>query len=113
MITPELQAMIGRQVHYPAREAFGHASIRYFALAMHDDNPLYVDEAYAQAAGHDGVIAPPTLVCTTSPSFAVFLRSALLALPTKTNVACCSARLTPKTIPWRYATHAAQGWAHP
>jgi acyl dehydratase len=43
----------------------GHASIRYFALAMHDDNPLYVDEAYAQAAGHAGVIAPPTLVCET------------------------------------------------
>ena len=49
LLTPELQALIGRQVHYPAREALGHASIRYFALAMHDDNPLYVDEAYAQA----------------------------------------------------------------
>ena len=51
LLNPELQALIGRQVHYPAREALGHASIRYFALAMHDDNPLYVDEAYAQAAG--------------------------------------------------------------
>ena len=65
LLTPELQAMIGRQVHYPAREAFGHASIRYFALAMHDDNPLYVDEEYAKAAGYPGVIAPPTLVCET------------------------------------------------
>ena len=65
LLTPELQAMIGRQVHYPAREAFGHASIRYFALAMHDDNPLYVDEEYAKAAGYPGIIAPPTLVCET------------------------------------------------
>lgn len=65
LLTPELQAMIGRQVHYPAREAFGHVSIRYFALAMHDDNPLYIDEEYAKAAGYPGVIAPPTFVCET------------------------------------------------
>ena len=65
LLTPELQALVGRQVHYPAREALGHASIRYFALAMQDDNPLYLDEAYAQEAGHAGVIAPPTLVCET------------------------------------------------
>lgn len=65
LLTPELKTWIGREVHYPAREAFGHASIRYFALAMGDDNPLYVDDAYARAAGYPSVIAPPTLVCET------------------------------------------------
>ncbi len=65
LLTPELKAWIGRQVHYPAREELGRASIRYFALALQDDNPLYLDDAYAQAAGHAGVIAPPTLVCET------------------------------------------------
>jgi acyl dehydratase len=65
LLTHQLKALIGQKVHYPAREPLGQASIRYFALATHDDNPLYLDNTYAQAAGHAGVIAPPTLVCET------------------------------------------------
>ena len=65
MLTDELKACIGREAHYPAREELGRASIRYFALAMGDDNPLYVDDAYAQEAGHASLIAPPTLICET------------------------------------------------
>ena len=65
LLTHQLKALIGQKVHYPAREPLGQASIRYFALATHDDNPLYLDDTYAQAAGHAGVIAPPTLVCDT------------------------------------------------
>jgi acyl dehydratase len=44
----------------------GHASLRYFALAVGDENPLYVDEAYAREAGYLSVIAPPTFVCETN-----------------------------------------------
>jgi acyl dehydratase len=65
LLTDELRAWIGREAHYPAREELGRASIRYFALAMGDDNPLYVDDAYARAAGYPSVIAPPTLICET------------------------------------------------
>ena len=65
LLTDELKAWIGREAHYPAREELGRASIRYFALAMGDDNPLYVDEAYAREAGYPSVIAPPTLICET------------------------------------------------
>jgi acyl dehydratase len=65
LLTDELRALIGREVHYPAREEFSRASIRYFALAMGDDNPLYVDDDYARAAGYASVIAPPTLICET------------------------------------------------
>ena len=65
LLTDELKAWIGREAHYPAREELGRASIRYFALAMGDDNPLYVDDEYAMAAGHPSVIAPPTLVVET------------------------------------------------
>ena len=65
LLTDELKAMIGREVHYPAREELGHASIRYFALAMGDSNPLYVDDAYAHEAGYATVVAPPTLICET------------------------------------------------
>ena len=63
LLTEELKSWIGREAHYPAREELGRASIRYFALALDDDNPLYVDDAYARAAGYPSVIAPPTLVC--------------------------------------------------
>ncbi|MGB7542451.1 MAG: MaoC family dehydratase N-terminal domain-containing protein [Burkholderiales bacterium] len=65
LLTDELKAWIGREAHYPAREELGRASIRYFALAMGDDNPLYVDEDYAMEAGYPSVIAPPTLICET------------------------------------------------
>lgn len=63
LLTDELKAWIGCEVQYPAREALGHASIRYFALSLGDENPLYLDEAYAHEAGYPSVIAPPTLVC--------------------------------------------------
>ena len=65
LLTDELKAFIGREAHYPAREEFGRASIRYFALALGDDNPLYVDDDYAKKAGYPSVIAPPTLICET------------------------------------------------
>ena len=65
LLTEELKSWIGREAHYPAREELGHASIRYFALALGDDNPLYLDDAYAREAGYPSVIAPPTLVCET------------------------------------------------
>jgi acyl dehydratase len=65
LLTEELKSWIGREAHYPAHEELGRASIRYFALALGDDNPLYVDDAYARQAGYPSVIAPPTLVCET------------------------------------------------
>jgi acyl dehydratase len=65
LLTDELRSWIGRTASYPAREELGRASIRYFALALGDENPLYTDDAYAQAAGYRTVIAPPTLVCET------------------------------------------------
>jgi len=63
LLTDELKSWIGREVHYPAREELGRASIRYFALALADDNPLYIDDAYARAAGYPSIVAPPTLIC--------------------------------------------------
>jgi acyl dehydratase len=66
LLTEELKSWIGREAHYPAREELGRASIRYFALALDDDNPLYVDDAYATKAGYPSVIAPPTLICETN-----------------------------------------------
>ncbi|MSQ64545.1 MAG: hypothetical protein EXR33_12060, partial [Betaproteobacteria bacterium] len=65
LLTDELRVWIGREVHYPAHEELGRASIRYFALAMGDANLLYVDDAYAKEAGYPSVISPPTLVCET------------------------------------------------
>jgi acyl dehydratase len=65
LLTDELKSWIGREAHYPAREELGRASIRYFALALGDPNPLYVDDDYAKEAGYPSVIAPPTLICET------------------------------------------------
>ena len=56
LLTEEIKSWIGREAHYPAREELGRASIRYFALALGDDNPLHVS----------GEVAPPTLICETN-----------------------------------------------
>lgn len=62
LLTDELKSWIGREVHYPAREPLGRASIRYFALALGDENPVYYDQSAAVQAGYPDVVAPPTFV---------------------------------------------------
>jgi acyl dehydratase len=66
LLTDEVRSWIGREAVYHAPEELGRAAIRYFATAIGDDNPLYVDDEYARANGYDGVVAPPTLVCETN-----------------------------------------------
>ena len=71
--------MSGLAAHRRAARADGHAGastprpsrsepppVRYFGLAVGDDNPLYSDAAFARAQGLDGVTAPPTLICETN-----------------------------------------------
>lgn len=66
LLTPEIAALVGSEKHYTAPEEFGRASMRYFGLAIGDDNPLYTNEEFARAHGYPGVIAPPTLICETN-----------------------------------------------
>ena len=63
---PELLKWLGREVVYTATEEVGLASIRYFAFAIDDPNPLYRDAAFAASTRHGGIIAPPTMVCETN-----------------------------------------------
>jgi len=65
-IADTLKGWIGRQATYSAPEELGRAAMRYFALALDDKNPIYSDDEYAKSSRHDGVIAPPTLVCETN-----------------------------------------------
>lgn len=66
LLTDDLRAMIGREVTYVAPEPVGRAAFRYFARAVGDPNPVYVDEQAARAAGFDTVVAPPTLAVETN-----------------------------------------------
>jgi acyl dehydratase len=66
LLTDEVRAWIGKEAVYEAPEEIGRAAIRYFALALGDDNPLYTDEEHARANGYPGVIAPPTMICETN-----------------------------------------------
>jgi acyl dehydratase len=65
-LTDELKAWIGREATYTAPEELGRASLRYFALALGDDNPIYSDSAFAAKSAHGDIIAPPTFVCETN-----------------------------------------------
>jgi acyl dehydratase len=66
LLTDDIKAMVGREVSYTAPEEVGRASIRYFALAMGDNNPLYWDDGFARSQGYASVIAPPTFICETN-----------------------------------------------
>lgn len=66
LLTDELRSWIGRTATYTAPEPLGRAAIRYYATAVGDRNPLYLDDEAAARAGLAGVIAPPTLVCDTA-----------------------------------------------
>jgi acyl dehydratase len=55
-ITDELKSWIGREATYTAPEELGQASIRYFAMVLGDDNPLFRDAAFASGTRHGGVI---------------------------------------------------------
>jgi acyl dehydratase len=66
LLTDELKQWIGREFNFTAPEEIGRASIRYFALAIGDENRLYFDDEDARAAGYRGVIAPPTFICETN-----------------------------------------------
>ena len=61
----DINALIGQQWVFTAPEAIGLASIRKFALAVGDNNPLYYDAGYASKSQYGGIIAPPTFVCET------------------------------------------------
>lgn len=66
LLTPEMTARIGEEREFVAPDELGRASIRYFALAIGDLNPLYLDEEFAQKSGYPSVIAPPTLICESN-----------------------------------------------
>jgi acyl dehydratase len=56
------QSYAGRTYSSFDRYEVGLAKIHEFADAISDPNPIYRDETAARAAGHPGVIAPPTFV---------------------------------------------------
>ena len=66
LLTDELRRRIGEVRVYVAPEPLSRASIRYYALAVRDANPLYTDPDAALSAGWDDVIAPPTLLCDSN-----------------------------------------------
>lgn len=66
LITPEIRAMLGQEVYFPGREVVDISSIRRYAQAISDLNPLYLDEEYAKKSEYGGIIAPPTFIFDVS-----------------------------------------------
>ena len=66
LMTEEIKAMIGREVDFPGAEVIDRSSIRRYAQAISDLNPLYIDEEYAKKSSHGGIIAPRTFIFDVS-----------------------------------------------
>lgn len=59
LITPELQATIGKRSGKPRVMEVDKLQIRLFARSVGHTDPIYYDEAAAKAAGFRGLVAPP------------------------------------------------------
>ena len=60
----QLREFEGEQAGPPivARDAVNEAMIRHWCDAIGDRNPIYTDPEAAVAAGHPGIVAPPTML---------------------------------------------------
>ena len=61
-VTPEVEAMVGSEKTFHSDGELGRTTIRRFAVAVGDPNPLYRDEEYAKKTRYGGIIAPPTMI---------------------------------------------------
>ena len=59
----DLQEYVGGEFGpFLAWDAVNAPMIRHWCEAMGDTNPIYMDESAARAAGHGGLVAPPTML---------------------------------------------------
>lgn len=61
IITDEMKAQIGVESN-PSVYEIDRSSIRRWAEAIGDPNPLYTDEEYAKSKGYRSIIAPPGFI---------------------------------------------------
>ena len=61
----KLKETVGQEIVLQAPDEMGRSSLRQYALAIGDFNPLYSDREFAKAHGLPDVMAPPTLICDT------------------------------------------------
>lgn len=62
IITDEIRAQIGQLTQPPVSATITARDAQRYAMAVDDLNPVYFDEAAAQAAGYRTLVAPPTFV---------------------------------------------------
>lgn len=65
-LSEQLQALVGKSNGEPivGPDPVNAPMIRHMVEALGDRNPIYVDDEAARAAGHDGIVAPPTMLQT-------------------------------------------------
>ena len=61
----KLKATVGQEIVLSAPDEIGRSSLRQYALAIGDFNPIYSNREFAKANGMRDVMAPPTLICDT------------------------------------------------
>ncbi|MBI4312224.1 MAG: MaoC family dehydratase N-terminal domain-containing protein [Chloroflexi bacterium] len=67
-LTPEVLSYIGREsADVPCPERLDRSTLRRYAQATHDTNPLYSDEAFARGSRYGELIAPPFYVARGFP----------------------------------------------
>ncbi|MCC7363088.1 MAG: MaoC family dehydratase N-terminal domain-containing protein [Dehalococcoidia bacterium] len=62
LIPPEAMAMVGEPLGDPVSGEITRKEAQRYAKAVDDLNPIYFDEAAAQAAGYRTLVAPPTFL---------------------------------------------------
>lgn len=66
LLTPEIKAMMGQETVLSGKETIDKSSIKRYAQAIFDSNPIYFDEDYAKNSKYGTIIAPPTYIFDVS-----------------------------------------------
>ena len=59
LIPPETRALVGQRLGAPVSATIHAEDAERFAFAAGDENPIYLDDAAARAAGHRTRVVPP------------------------------------------------------
>ena len=66
LLTPQIEELAKQSFEYISPDPISHSMVRYYCLAIGENNKIYSDEKYAIDSGYKTIPVPPTFVTETN-----------------------------------------------
>ena len=66
LLTPQIEELAKQSFEYISPDPISHSMVRYYCLAISENNKIYSDEKYAIDSGYKTTPVPPTFVTETN-----------------------------------------------